>query len=140
MKEKISKKISGELEDLFAISRFLYDNPELGSEEHKAEKILTDYLTRNGFTVEHGVYELDTVFEPLMTVESRGAVIGFFCEYDALPEMGHGCGHDLIDSMSLGAAIGLKSALNERRKDHRVRNSCGRDEWSKMQIRGKRRV
>lgn len=113
MKEKIIEKISGELEDLFAISRFLYDNPELGSEEHKAEKILTDYLTRNGFTVEHGVYELDTAFRATYDSGKPGAVIGFFCEYDALPEMGHGCGHDLIASMSLGAAIGLKSALNE---------------------------
>ena len=113
MKTKIKDEISSKLDELFEISRFLYNNPELGGEEHQAERFLTKWLQEHGFVVEHGIYELDTAFRASYDSKKEGATIAFLCEYDALPKIGHACGHNLIASMSIGAAMGLKSVLDE---------------------------
>ncbi|HWQ80581.1 MAG TPA: M20 family metallopeptidase [Anaerovoracaceae bacterium] len=113
MKDKIKKEISDRMEELTGISRYLYENPELGDQEYKAVKLLTEYFSKNGFTVESPIYGLDTTFRAVYDSHKEGAHIAFFCEYDALPQIGHGCGHNLISSMSAGAALGLKSVLDE---------------------------
>lgn len=113
MKNIIINEISGRMEELSGISRYLYENPELGDHEYKAVELLTDYFSKNGFTVEKGIYGLDTTFKAVYDSHKEGAHIAFFCEYDALPQIGHGCGHNLISSMSAGAAMGLKAALDE---------------------------
>ena len=113
MKSKIIGEISSKLDELFEISRFLYENPELGGEEHKAEKVLTEWFDKYGFKVEHSIYGLDTAFRATYNSKKEGAIIAFLCEYDALPQIGHGCGHNLISAMSMGAALGLKSVLDE---------------------------
>ena len=113
MKDKIFSEISSKLEELTGISRYLYENPELGDQEYKAVALLTEYFAKNGFAVERSIYGLETTFRAVYDSKKEGAHIAFFCEYDALPQIGHGCGHNLISSMSAGAALGLKSVLDK---------------------------
>ncbi|MBR0600356.1 M20 family metallopeptidase [Sinanaerobacter chloroacetimidivorans] len=113
MKEKITKEIENNLDSLVSISKCLYEHPELGGEEYLAAKTLTDELKDRGFQVEEKICGLETAFRAVYDSGKAGASVAFFCEYDALPSIGHGCGHNLIASMSLGAAIGLKSVLDE---------------------------
>ena len=113
MKNKIINEISNKMEELSGISKYLYENPELGDEEFKAVKLLTEYFSKNGFTVENSIYGLGTTFSAAYDSGKEGAHIALFCEYDALPQIGHGCGHNLISSMSVGAALGLKSVLDK---------------------------
>lgn len=113
MKNKIIHEISNRMEELTEISRYLYENPELGDEEFKAVKLLTEYFSKEGFAVEDSIYGLNTTFRAVYDSDKPGAHIALFCEYDALPQIGHGCGHNLISAMSVGAALGLKAVLNE---------------------------
>jgi len=113
MNKTIINEISNRMEELEGISRYLYENPELGDNEFKAVKLLTEYFSNNGFSVEPSVYGLNTTFRAVYDSGREGAHIALFCEYDALPKIGHGCGHNLISAMSAGAAMGLKSVLTE---------------------------
>lgn len=113
MKNKIINEISNRMEELAEISKYLYENPELGDEEHNAVALLTDYLRKNGFAVEAPVFGLETSFRGVYDSQKPGIHIALFCEYDALPQIGHGCGHNLISAMSVGAALGLKTVLDE---------------------------
>lgn len=113
MKDKIINEITAKMCELTEISRFLYDNPEIGGEEYKATQLLTDAMSQYGFGIDKCIYGLNTAFRGTYKSRKEGATVVFLCEYDALPEVGHGCGHNLIAAMALGAAIGLKSVLDE---------------------------
>lgn len=96
---------------LNALSREIHAYPELKFEEYEAHTALTEMLRREGFTVESPVAGLDTAF----TARRGGGslAIGLCAEYDALPEVGHACGHNLIAASSVGAAIGLAAVAEE---------------------------
>lgn len=96
--------------DLWAVSSFIHANPELGHHELKAQARLVEELRVRGFTVEQGVAGFPTSFRATYTVGS-GPAVAFVAEYDALPELGHGCGHNLICSAALGAATAVKTAM-----------------------------
>ena len=98
MKEAIQKTVEGFLPELWAMSREMYENPEPGLEEINSSRLLREWLTRQGFTVEENFHGLPTAFRAVYG--SGKPVLGFLCEYDALPEIGHGCGHDLIGVIS----------------------------------------
>ena len=74
---------------------------------------MTEELAYHGFTIERGVLDIPTAFIATYDSGKPGPVVAFLAEYDALPELGHACGHHLICMMSIGAAIGLKAVLNE---------------------------
>ncbi|WP_301108804.1 M20 family metallopeptidase [Sporosarcina sp.] len=93
--------------ELIDLGAFLHANPELGNEEYQAVQKITGILKANGFTVEHNVAGLDTAFRAHYTVGTGGPTVGLLCEYDALEELGHGCGHNLQSPAVLGAAISL---------------------------------
>lgn len=95
------------------ISSYIGANPELGNEEYLASARLKEELTYHGFEVEAPILGLDTAFIGTYTAAKPGPTIALLCEYDALPEIGHACGHHLICMMSLGAAVGLKAILDE---------------------------
>ncbi len=101
------------MDELLEISRFLYDNPETGGEEFKAAGFLSGKLADEGFQVERNFCSLETAFKATFDSKKKGETIAFLCEYDALPEIGHACGHNLIAAMSVGAAIGLKSVIDD---------------------------
>ncbi len=95
--------------DLIALSKFIHDNPEIALEEIRASAACSELLERHGFEVRRGVAGLPTAFSA--TFGEGGPRIAFLSEYDALPGIGHGCGHNLIAIAGIGAGIGLSASL-----------------------------
>ena len=98
---------------LAEISEYIYHNPELGNQEFKAVEILTSFLEEHHFNVEREFLNIKTAFRATFDSKKEGPTIGYLCEYDALPEIGHGCGHNMIGPMSAGAGILLSKILDE---------------------------
>ena len=98
-------------EDLRALSLDIHAHPELNFQEHHAHDLVTAFLEERGFTVERSAYGLETAFAA--TAGSGPATIAVLCEYDALPEIGHACGHNLIAASGVAAALGMKAALGD---------------------------
>ena len=110
LKEKVINAIDTLKEELLKISHYLFDNPEVGFQEHKAAQALTDALRKANFKVERGVCDLETAF--IGTYGQGKPTIAFMAEYDALPVLGHACGHNIIASAALGAAIGVSKVID----------------------------
>src|SRR6056297_3452051 len=106
-KQAIKKNLTEIEDDLFALVKKMKENPELGFEEHKASQWLTDFLESVGFKVERGIADLPTAFRATYDTGVEGPNVAFLCEYDALPVIGHGCGHNMIGPMSIGGAVSL---------------------------------
>lgn len=113
MKDQIIKQVQSIKEKLWEINDYIYYNPELGNEEFKAVERLTSLLSEYSFEIENGIVNRKTAFKAVYNSNIKGPTIAFLCEYDALPEIGHGCGHDMIGTISVGAAIGLSKVLGE---------------------------
>ena len=109
LKAVASASIDTHRDGLKDLSASIWSNPELGLEEHGAHKLLTDYLEEKGFTVERGYTGLETAFRA--TFGSGRPNVCVISEYDALPEIGHACGHNLIAEAGVAAGLGLKAAL-----------------------------
>jgi len=110
LKQALIEEVDRLSPELLQISRFLHANPELSFEEHQAAEFLTRTLEEHGFSLERGVAGLPTAFTATYA-SGEGPTIAFLAEYDALPGIGHACGHNLIASASVGAALALKSRL-----------------------------
>jgi amidohydrolase len=98
--------------ELVALSDYIYANPEVGHQEFKAQTRLIDEFAQRGFTVERGVGGFATAFKATYSRGRPGRTIAFVAEYDALPGLGHGCGHNLICTAALGAASSLKGRID----------------------------
>lgn len=96
---------------LSAASRFLHTHPELAYEEQESAQYLTSLLKAHGFQVIEGVGGLPTAFIARAGSEHPSATVAFLAEYDALPSLGHACGHNLIAAGSIGAALALRPLL-----------------------------
>lgn len=92
----------------------IFDHPEIGPNEFFAVRLLTDYLTSHGFQVEQGVGGLPTAFRAIWKNGEGGPNLGLLCEYDALPGMGHGCGHHMQGPCILGAAAAIQKAAGAK--------------------------
>jgi amidohydrolase len=101
-------RLSGEL---VAISRFLHQHPELAYEEREAARYLTAVLRGRGFDVLDGAGGLPTAFLAGVAGRPGGPTVALLAEYDALPGLGHACGHNLIAASSVGAALALQPLL-----------------------------
>lgn len=111
LKAAIVKDIDTRSRQLADISKKLHDNPETAMTERKAVAWLTSFLEENEFYVEKGIYELATAFR---AVYGKGKPsIGFLAEYDALPKLGHACGHNLIATATIAAGIASKLTADE---------------------------
>lgn len=95
--------------DIWGLASEIGNNPEEGYKEFFAQKILTDFLREKGFVIEKSLAGIDTAFRARFQGKDKGPNIAFLAEYDALPEIGHGCGHNLIGAASVGAATVLSS-------------------------------
>jgi len=113
MKAVIFDTIEKHAEHWTAMSLDIGANPELGHEEFRSSALLADELERHGFTVERGTLGLSTAFIGTYDSGKPGPIAAFLCEYDALPEIGHACGHHIIGVMGVAAAVGLKSVIDE---------------------------
>ena len=92
-------------------SQDLYDNPEMSFEEAYACDYLTGLLRRYGFVVQAGIAGMETAFEARLSWGKGGPTVAIVAEYDALPEVGHACGHNLYAATSVGAALALSDYL-----------------------------
>lgn len=99
--------------ELIALSDWMYDNPELGLQEVKAAERLTALLESHGAVVERGIAELPTAFRAHVTPTSQRPTIAIIAEYDALPDVGHGCGHNIIATSAIGAGLALHAIGND---------------------------
>jgi len=113
-KETISSEVDDLAPELFAVSEYLFNHPETAYQEFKACDHLSEVLDAHGFNVETAVGGIETAFlaRPQNSIPTRPCV-ALLAEYDALPKIGHGCGHNLIAAASLGAAIALEKMLKD---------------------------
>ncbi|HET9015105.1 MAG TPA: M20 family metallopeptidase [Thermomicrobiaceae bacterium] len=93
--------------DLVALSDWMFAHPELGLREVQAAERLTALLERAGAGVERGIAGLPTAFRATIAGRRTRPTVAIIAEYDALPEVGHGCGHNIIATAAIGAGIGL---------------------------------
>lgn len=111
MKLKAKASVESQRQQLTQLSLNIHDNPEMGFEEEKASAWLTSYLEDNGFHVERGIAGLATAFRA--TYGQGGPRIALLAEYDALPKIGHGCGHNIIGVSAVGAGVASKSIIDQ---------------------------
>lgn len=126
-KKAIIDNVTTQAPNLISISDKIWAAEETAFNEHTSAKLLADYAEANGFKVERGVAEMPTAF--VATYGSGSPVIGILGEFDALPglsqktvpvkdplhegEPGHGCGHNLFGTASLGAAVSIKQLIEQ---------------------------
>ena len=96
--------------DLIALSHSIHSEPELAFEEFRSVAKITELLERSGFDVQSGIAGLPTAFDA--TFGSGDLVIGICAEYDALPEIGHACGHNIIAASAVGAGVALATVAD----------------------------
>ncbi|MFT5872163.1 MAG: amidohydrolase [Clostridium sp.] len=113
MKNQIMLEVQNLKKRLWEINDYIYHNPELGNEEYKAVEKLTSFLSENSFKVTIGIANRKTAFKAVYDSNLKGPTIAFMCEYDALPGIGHGCGHDMIGTISIGAAVALSKVIGQ---------------------------
>ncbi|MCZ4315621.1 amidohydrolase [Comamonadaceae bacterium G21597-S1] len=114
LKGRVIKEVDSLKEQIFEISQFLYENPEVGHQEYKSAHMLTSTLERHSFNVQKGVSGMETAFKAEFAGKEPGPKIALLAEYDALPApLGHGCQHNLISAMSVGAGLALSRIMPE---------------------------
>jgi amidohydrolase len=111
LKDSVIKELEAHRRQLSDLSLEIHDNPELGFKEVKASKLLTQYLEKSGFSVELGICQLDTAFRA--SYGQGKPAIAILAEYDALPQLGHACGHNLIAGIAVGGAVAAKAAIEQ---------------------------
>src|SRR6266513_4989928 len=102
-KDRLIAEVDRHAEGLLDASHRIHQHPELLFEERFAAELLCDMLEGAGFEVERGAYGLETAF--IARAGTEGPTIAVLCEYDALPGIGHACGHNIIGTAGLGAGV-----------------------------------
>lgn len=108
----ISQSIDSRREEYIATSQAIHAKPEIGNEEIFASATLVELLQDAGFTVETGVAGHETAFFASKESSRPGPTIAYLAEYDALPGLGHACGHNIIGTTSVAAAIALSETFS----------------------------
>ena len=111
LKASVIEEIDARCHQLSELSLKIHSNPEPGFQEVKAARWLTHYLKENGFSIEQGICELPTAFRG--SYGQGKPAIAVLAEYDALPNLGHACGHNLIAACAVGAGIASKPAIDQ---------------------------
>jgi len=110
LKNSVIKDIESRSQQLEELSRKIHDNPETALEEHQAAEWLSGYLEDNGFALERGICKLPTAFWGRY---GKGKpTIAILAEYDALPKLGHACGHNLIATSAVAAGVASRIAVD----------------------------
>ncbi len=108
-RQLVLEAIDAARDDLIRLSKFIHANPEPALQEFKSSAACAEFLAARGFQVERGVAGLETAF--VASAGEGDPHVGFLSEYDALPGVGHGCGHNLIAIAGIAAGLGLRAAL-----------------------------
>jgi amidohydrolase len=111
VKAKVTAAVDRLADDLERLSHQIHDHPELAFKEERAHGWLTEFLTKHGARVERGVGGLPTAFRATIPGTGAGPTIAIMAEYDALPGIGHACGHNVIATAGVGAGAALAAAL-----------------------------
>ncbi|MBW3604329.1 MAG: M20 family metallopeptidase [Actinobacteria bacterium] len=109
--DRLADVVEGDGDALLQLSHDVHDHPELGFEEHQAVQAVANLLVDRGIEAEVGAYGLDTALRA--TTGTGEPAVAVIAEYDALPEIGHACGHNVICATAVGAFL----ALHELRDD-----------------------
>ena len=105
-----NRAIEASKQALFDLSKDVHSHPELNYQEYYSSNALAGFLEQQNFQVERGIGGVETAFRATIPGGSGvGPTIAVLAEYDALPEIGHGCGHNLIAMAAMGAALGLQA-------------------------------
>ena len=108
--DRSNSAIEASKQALFDLSKDVHAHPELNYEEYYSSDALAGFLESNGLAVERGIGGVETAFRATIPGGGGGGpTIAVLAEYDALPEIGHGCGHNLIAMAAMGAAVGLQA-------------------------------
>ena len=108
IKQQVCLDIDNRASDLISISHAIHAHPELNFEEKFAHERLTQYIADSKIKVDRGAFELETAFD-VSVRGGNGPTVAVLCEYDALPGIGHACGHNIIAAAGLGAGVALST-------------------------------
>lgn len=112
-KQHLTEAVDSLKEEILFMHDFIFNNPEIGFEEVKASDLLVNYMRKNGFDVEVGYGGLPTAFRAVYKNGDGGPCIGLLCEYDAIKNFGHACGHHMQGPSIAGAAVAIKKILRD---------------------------
>jgi amidohydrolase len=110
-KENAESRYDSVDEELRALSLWLYENPETAYKEFESSRRISEFLASKGFDVTYPAYGLETAFEA--NAGTSGPRVVICCEYDALPEVGQACGHNIIATAAAGAGVALAAVAEE---------------------------
>jgi len=111
LKASVIDQIDARSQELSDLALKIHSNPEPGFHEVKASAWLTQYLEENGFSIERGICKLPTAFRA--SYGKGKPIIAVLAEYDALPGVGHACGHNLICTIAIGATTGARLVADQ---------------------------
>lgn len=114
LQKKVTNNIDNQKDKYINISHSIFEHPEIGNEEFFASKLLEDTLENEGFSLEKAVAGHPTSFIARKKSSLKsGSTVCYLAEYDALPNLGHACGHNIIGTASIAAAISLSKLIDE---------------------------
>ena len=132
LKEKIILEVEAHKQELIKINDYLADHPELSSEEYESSKMLVDFLALQGYRTEYPFAGIETAFRGIYGSSNHKYKVALLTEYDALPELGHACGHCLSGAMSVLAGLALKDLQDELNTDiHIIGTPAEEDDGAK---------
>ena len=111
VKDRVEALVDEHADALIEASHRIHAQPELGYEEHHAHDVLTELLDGSALDVERKAYGFDTAF--VARAGTTGPTVAVLCEYDALPGVGHACGHNIIGTAGAGAGIAAAALADE---------------------------
>lgn len=111
LKARVDTEIEANADRLISASRAMHAQPELGFDEHNAHDLLSGLLEAGGLSVDRGAYGLPTAFAA--RAGDSGPLVAVLCEYDALPGIGHACGHNVIGAAGVGAGLAAAKVAHE---------------------------
>jgi len=126
----VRRAVNAEKRRIVKVGRFVHANPELGFAEVCAAKRIADYLGELGFTVEAPYTGFKTAFRAVLKGRARGPAVAVLAEYDALPGLGHGCGHNLITTAAITAAAGMAGCRKHWRGQFEIIGTPAEEMWA----------
>lgn len=111
--DRVDALVESLREEMTQMSLAIHQRPELGNQEVFAQGLQVEKLRHYGFEVEEGFCDIPTAYRAVYRGKKPGPKIAMLAEYDALPKLGHGCGHNLICMMSIAAAIAMRPFADE---------------------------
>lgn len=113
LRSRVIARIDKERQSLIELSLAIHGDPEIAYQEHRASERIASYLSARGFTVERAYKGLATSYRGDAAGRAVGPTVAILAEYDALPDIGHACGHNLIAMIGTAAAIGACTVIGE---------------------------